>query len=252
MRGVQREPGFDLVRNVASAVVLGDKLEVDPSHLAGCGLVFDPHVRNRNLLANDTKAMPLGDLPARGGAQASDIAVDFPLELVVENDPRNAAAFLLNPSGFFLVKAVEIGVVVCLFGSHETAVHGLVAGGDAIPVKEPKAFSRKGCELARGSFRPRKRTKADQAQTHEMSEATFRFVRGAIDVLRKVEPVDHAESPQFPNRQDLGFGEAIPSISDVQDLASAQHVAALMLGGAVKRKTRRSRRRFDLAIDWHG
>jgi hypothetical protein len=73
----------DLIRDVAASVVLGDQLEIDVRRVTLACLILDAKVWDRNFVSHDLKSVTSGNLRTGFGAEAGDLAIDFPLEFVV-------------------------------------------------------------------------------------------------------------------------------------------------------------------------
>ena len=102
-RRVKREARMDLIRNVAAAVMLGDQLEIDARRVTLARLVLDTKVWDRDFVSHDLESMTSGNLRTGFRAQPGHLAIDFPLEFVVENHTEIASTLRFNPHGFFLV-----------------------------------------------------------------------------------------------------------------------------------------------------
>ena len=106
MRRIERESGANFLREARPPVVLGHKFQVHTRSFPVTRFVLDAQVRNGDLVPDDAKAVASGNLQARIRAEMGDVAVDLPRQLAIENDAEGAAAFLLNPCGFLLIKEI--------------------------------------------------------------------------------------------------------------------------------------------------
>ena len=80
------------------------------------GLVFDAQIGHGNFCIHNLEVVLFGDLALAVRvvffrSQQGQIAIQIPFEFVVEEHADRPASRALDTGGFFLIEAVEIGVV---------------------------------------------------------------------------------------------------------------------------------------------
>ena len=96
-------------------------------------LVLDANVGHGNLAVDRAKTVLFGDQFLGVGivflwAERDEVAIEIPLEFIVENDAQRPAARAFDPAGLLLIEAVQIGVVFGLSRLHQTVINVLVFG----------------------------------------------------------------------------------------------------------------------------
>ena len=86
-------------------------------------------------------------------SEFGQVAIEIPLEFIVQNDAQRSAASAFDPVGFLVVKAIQIGVVFGLSRLHQTAVDGLVFGEAVRVLQKPLPLLGQGEDAQRLSLR---------------------------------------------------------------------------------------------------
>jgi hypothetical protein len=205
--------------------MLRDELEVDSRRVAVSGLVLDPQVGNRDLVAHDSQSMPCRDFGVSMGAEPGDLAIDFLHEFVTENDSEPASALFFNPSRFFLVQAIKVRVVIGLSEFDEVAVHGLILGYEVICVEQAVPTLRKSHKFARigfgafESFFPR-----EPLANKTPHVAVGRPSVAVVDMLGEVVRGNDTELAKLDDCADGGLAQAVAAIAVVEDAAALPEV----------------------------
>src|ERR1700732_3093902 len=97
------------------------------------GLILEAQIRHWNLSIYHLQAVPLRDslLCIRivfFRSKKRQIAIERPLEFIVEKHADGSASAALDAVSLFLIEAVEIGVVFDFAGFPQAVVNGLTIG----------------------------------------------------------------------------------------------------------------------------
>ena len=163
-------------------------------------------------------------LPEQG-----QIAIQIPLEFIVEEHADRPASAALNASSLLLVKPVEIGVVFDLAQLHQTVVDGLIVGELAVLLEETM------CSLGERYYsqglllRDFKGLLAQQGLPRKIADVLLHpLAISGVGKLREVRRGNHAEFADFLEGMHLGIAEEIRPVTDV---ILAPRVAAFLAGG---------------------
>jgi len=123
-----------------------------------CGFIFNAEIGHGNLAVDHTKHVLFGDPFLRIGvvfsrAEFGQIAIEIPLEFIVENDAQRPAASAFDPVGFLVVDAIQNGVVFGLSRLYQTVINLLIFGEPVGVLQKPLPLLGQGEDAQRLSLR---------------------------------------------------------------------------------------------------
>ena len=124
------EPRLGLFGEPASAVIPCGDFEIEALKIPALVLVLDAKIRDRNFVVHHMQVIFVGNADALisrilMGIDLREFLVQFPLDLVVEDDATNPAARGLNFIGHFVVEAVEVSIVADFFRLRQAVIYRL-------------------------------------------------------------------------------------------------------------------------------
>jgi hypothetical protein len=113
---VERESSANFFGEISTVVMTGSKFEVHAPPFSIASPYFNSNVGHGNPSSNDLETVPLGNgVFAIGGiavfAYLCEIAIEMPLQFVVENDTKVSATITFDLQSPFLIQTVKVGVV---------------------------------------------------------------------------------------------------------------------------------------------
>lgn len=242
VRRIERESGANFLSDGRPPVVLGHKLQGHTPWFPLGRLVLDAQVRNGDLFSDHPKAVAPGNLRARVGTEMGDVAIDFPLKLVTEDDAEGPASFLLNPRRFSLIKDIQIGIVVgvpefdeavvdrLIFGNQVSGTHQLVP-----PLGQGPEFPGSGFGAFEGAF-------AHQTLSPEIPEFSGRLFRtAAVNIEPKVVRGNHSKPAEFGQGANFRIVEAVAAVAVNLSGITRNDFRATVYGPAIDPLFRRRR-----------
>src|SRR5713101_8176558 len=142
--GEQMESGFGLLGKSLRAVITRGDFEVEAPEFSALVLVLDPKVGDRNLVIDNFEVVFVCDPDSLVGQvlvgiDPRQLPVELLFEFGVKDDAADVVAHIINLSGNFVIKAVEIGVVAGFLGLDQTVIDRLPIGNELCSLKKPVA-----------------------------------------------------------------------------------------------------------------
>src|ERR1700730_12123846 len=132
---------------MASMVVSGGELQVQPGGFHFLVGILDAQVGERDLAMNDRELhltrqgfLIALSLPLASRLCVAKFSVEVFLEFVVELNPEYPATFALDLVGSLVIHAVQGGIMVCFLGLHEARVDGLIVEYEAVATNQTSAL----------------------------------------------------------------------------------------------------------------
>jgi len=160
------------------------------------------------------------------------IAIQIPLEFIVEENANRPASAALDAGCLFLIEPVEIVVVLDLARFQQTVIDRLIVG-NFVRVLEKAVASLRERYNSQGLFlRDFNGLVADERVTGKPPNIFVHpFSISAVGILREVRHRNHAELADFLDGVHLGIAE---EIGPVPDVISAGRIAALLAAGMLR------------------
>src|SRR5271157_3003724 len=171
--GEQVESSFGLLAESLGPVVPRSDFEVKATEVSARVLVLDAKVGHRDLVVHNFEVEFVCDSDSLVRQfliriDPRELPVEFLFQFEVKDDAANLAAHLIDLSGNFVIKAVEIGVMAGLFGLDETVIDRLSIGNKIVMRKKLVPLFRQSKDLLRVGLVPFNAALLDESLVTEM------------------------------------------------------------------------------------
>ncbi len=139
--GEEMESGFGFLGESLGAIITRGNFEVKASDFSALVLVFDPKVRDRNLVVHNFEVAFACDSDSLVGQffvgiDPRQLPVELMFEFVVKDDTANLATRIVNFPSDLVVEPVKICVVPCFLGLYEAVINRLPIGDELCSFKK--------------------------------------------------------------------------------------------------------------------
>ena len=154
---------------------------------------------------------------SRFGPECREIPVELLLQFKIENDAEILASLVEDSPRLFVIKPVDVRVVVRFLRLDEAVIRGLAIGSKAVCAEQSVPFFRQGQHLATARFRSFKCLLPDEALLREIPNVVVHFFPMIlIGMCREVFGGDHTELPQLDEGMFFRLAQAVRAIPPVK------------------------------------